>query len=105
MEILIMFIATLLKLSGGIIALVFVLLFLATLSIGAFRAYRVMVALLHYSIAEPEAKLVREAQKLNLLSAKKKKAAVSKINPEKMQRPLPWPPPPAPKKPARKRKK
>ena len=95
MEILIMFIATLLKLSGGIIALVFVLLFLATLSIGAFRAYRVMVALLNYSIAEPEAKLVREAQKLNLLSAKKKKRHGM----------LPEKPTPPPKKPARKRKK
>jgi hypothetical protein len=105
MGILIMFISTLLKLSGGIIALVFVLLFLAALAIGAFRAYRILVALLHYSIAEPEAKLVREAQKLNILSAKKKKSAVLKINPEKMQRPLPWPPPPPPKKPARKRKK
>lgn len=105
MEILIMFISLLLKLSGGIIALVFVLLFLAALAIGAFRAFRIMVALLHYSIAEPEAKLVREAQRLNLLSAKKKKSAALNINPEKMQRPSPWPPPPPPKKPAGKRKK
>ena len=73
MNILISFVSFLLLVTGGAIALIFIGLFLAVLAVVAVKAFRMLIALFNVSIAEPEAKLVRAAQRLNITAAKKTK--------------------------------
>lgn len=72
MDALISFVSFLLYVTGGFIALVFVLLFLAVLAVVATKAFRLLVAMFNFSIAEPEAQIVRSVQTLNIKAAKKK---------------------------------
>lgn len=72
MELLILFVSILLNVAGALIALAFVALFISYLGVGSFKAFRILVAMLNFSIAEPEAAIIRNVQKLNILSAKKK---------------------------------
>jgi hypothetical protein len=65
------FISILLNITGGIIALIFTVLFLVVMIVGALKVFRLLIALLNYSIAEPEAAIVRSVQKLNITAAKK----------------------------------
>ena len=71
MSTLISFVSFLLLVTAGSIALIFIGLFLAVLAVGAVKAFRMLIALFNASIAEPEAKLVREAQRVNITAAKK----------------------------------
>jgi len=71
MSTLITFVSFLLFVAAGAIALIFIGLFLAVLAVVAVKAFRMLIALFNASIAEPEAKLVREAQRVNITAAKK----------------------------------
>lgn len=92
MNALIIFVGYLLNIIGGVIAFAFTVLFLAVLGVVAVKAFRILIALFHYSIAEPEARIVAGIQKLNI-SAAKKKSKVHILN-GGVSRPEPWPDPP-----------
>jgi hypothetical protein len=71
MNVLINFVAFLLYFTGGAIAFIFSALFLAVLAVVAMKAFRLLIAMFNFSIAEPEASMIRKVHTLNINAAKK----------------------------------
>ncbi len=71
MNLLVSFVAFLFYITGGIAALALTLILIPVIVIYTIKAIRLLVALVNYSIAEPEAEIIRNVQKLNISAARK----------------------------------
>lgn len=71
MNLLVSFVAFLFYITGGIAALALTLILIHVIVIYTIKAIRLLVALVNYSIAEPEAEIIRNVQKLNISAARK----------------------------------